>query len=64
MISDRAVARITKASGAREVRVPLSQPEGLGLDVVTERATETLEQIGADRAREAAVVQDLAAFLE
>ena len=64
MISDTALERITKASGARYVRVRLSQPEGLGLDVVTERATETLEEIGADRAREAAVVQDLAAFLE
>lgn len=64
MISDTALERITKASGARYVRVRLSQPEGLGLDVTTERASDTLEQIGADRAREAGVIQNLVAFFE
>jgi hypothetical protein len=62
MVTDTALKRIAEASGVRYVRVALSQPAGLGLDIASAEATETLHQLGADRARDAALQEQLAAF--
>jgi hypothetical protein len=62
MITDSALSRIAKAAGARYVRVGFSQPPGLGLDVVTDVATETLRHLGADCARDGQTRADLAPF--
>lgn len=45
-IADTALQRITRASGSHYCRVHLTQPRGVGLDVVTEYATATLRQLG------------------
>jgi hypothetical protein len=62
MVSDGALMRIARASGARYERVALSQPAGVGLDVATTQATRTLRQLGAERARVAEVQRALAPF--
>jgi patatin-like phospholipase/acyl hydrolase len=64
MISDTALERIATASGSNYVRVSLSQPKGLGLDIATPAATETLEQLGVDCARDREVVNKLGVFFE
>lgn len=51
MLSDTALARIAQGAGARYERVHFQQPRGLGLDVVTLESTQTLRQLGSDRAR-------------
>jgi hypothetical protein len=62
MVSDTALLRIARAAGARYERVTLSQPAGVGLDVATTKATRTLKQLGAERARVAEVQRALAPF--
>jgi patatin-like phospholipase/acyl hydrolase len=64
MISDTALERIARSTGGRYLRVKLSQPQGVGLDVVTAEATETLEQLGVDRARDGVTLQQLSPFLQ
>jgi len=64
MISDTALERITKSTGGEYMRVRLSQPEGLGLDVVTAEATETLEQLGIERARDGVLMKQVRPFFE
>jgi patatin-like phospholipase/acyl hydrolase len=62
MIADTALERIGCAAGARYLRVHFRQPEGVGLDVVTPEATETLQQLGVERANESALLRDLTSF--
>lgn len=62
MVSDTALKRIAESAGARYVRVRLDQPPGVGLDIATETARKTLRQVGADCARNAAVLREVAPF--
>lgn len=62
MVADTALKRIAEAAGARYQRVMLTQPAGVGLDVATPEATQTLLQLGADRARAAEVRAAVAPF--
>ena len=62
MVTDTALLRIARATGARYRRITLSQPSGVGLDVATTQATRTLIQLGAERARVADVQRAVAPF--
>lgn len=62
MVADQALKRITGSAGTRYERVDFPQPPGVGLDVVTEETTETLRQLGAERAREAQCRRALTPF--
>jgi patatin-like phospholipase/acyl hydrolase len=57
-----ALNRIANASGSRHVRIDFQQPAGVGLDIVTPEATETLKQLGIERARNTNTLQDLIPF--
>jgi hypothetical protein len=61
-LSHQTLLRITSVSGAGYIRVPFSAPTGVGLDVVTAEATETLRQMGADRARDVGIRQQIEPF--
>jgi uncharacterized protein len=62
MISDTALQRIANATNTRYQRVRFLQPAGLGLDVVTSEATETLRQLGVERARDSVLQSNLRPF--
>lgn len=62
MVSDTALLRIAQAAGARYERISLAQPAGVGLDIATTQATRTLTQLGAEKARVAAVQRAVAPF--
>lgn len=64
MVSDTALKLIMEAAGGRYERTRLEKPEGLGLDTVTEKATETLRQLGVDCARESATRDMMAHFFK
>ncbi len=54
--------RIAKATGARYVRVDMSAPSGVGLDVATPEATLALRQLGTDCGRDTATLSQVAPF--
>ena len=62
MVTDTALLRIARAAGARYHRVTLSQPDGVGLDVTSSEATQTLKHLGVERARVADTQRALAPF--
>lgn len=62
MVSDSALQRIARSGGANYERVVLKQPAGLGLDVVTPAATQTLLQLGAECARQGEMLISMKPF--
>lgn len=61
-LTDTALARLAESAGARYARVRFKQPEGLGLDIVTPEATETLRHLGSERASSAEIRRQLKHF--
>lgn len=61
-LTDTALARLSTAAGAQYARVSFKRPDGLGLDVVTPEATETLRYLGSERASTAEIRRQLAPF--
>lgn len=62
-VNGTALDLIMTAAGGRYERIELSRPAGVGLDVVSPRATETLRQLGVEQGRNADTRRRLTPFL-
>jgi hypothetical protein len=62
MVSDQALRRIAGAAGAAYARVEFTQPDGVGLDVVNDKTTATLRQLGEECATQVPERRRVAAF--
>ena len=61
-ISHTVLERLASVGSSRYLRVTLTQPLGLGLDVATPSATETLRQLGTEHARTASLTAEVQSF--
>ena len=62
MAADTALKRVAEAAGTAYVRVPMVTPPGVGLDIATPEATQSLRQLGADVGRDSRIQRDVERF--